>query len=101
MKKRLKTAPKFKSEDHEREFWAKADASKYFDLSKGEPGIFPNLKPTTESISIRLPKYLLIQIKAMASAKDVPYQSLMKILLADRVREELAPYGRSAKRGAK
>lgn len=89
MKKRLKPIPRFKSEDEEREFWATVDTSEYFDWSKAEPVILPNLKPSTETISLRLPQYLLARIKEMANAKDVPYQSLMKIFLAERVEKEL------------
>lgn len=87
--KRFRPIPSFKSEDEEREFWATHDSTDYIDWDKAEEVIFPNLKPTTESISLRLPAYLLARIKQLANAKDVPYQSLMKIFLADRVREEL------------
>ncbi|MDP3244400.1 MAG: BrnA antitoxin family protein [bacterium] len=89
MKKILKQVPKFKNEDEEREFWAKADSSEYFDWSKAEEVIFPNLKPSTESISLRLPSFLLANIKQLANKKDVPYQSLMKIFLAEKVDESL------------
>lgn len=89
MKKKLKPIPKFKSEDEEREFWATADTSEYFDWSKAEEVIFPNLKPSTESISLRLPAALLARIKQLANVRDVPYQSLMKIFLAERVSQEL------------
>lgn len=89
MKKKFKSIPKFKNEDEEREFWATHDVTDYFDMSKAEPVIFPNLKPTTKSISLRLPEYLLAEIKQLANWRDVPYQSLMKIFLAERVREEL------------
>ena len=88
--KNLKRIPKFKSEDREREFWANADSSEYFDWNKGEKAVFPNLKPTTEMISIRVPKYLLVRIKELANFKDVPYQSLIKMFLSDRVQRELA-----------
>ena len=77
--KNLKPIPQFKNEDEERNFWAQADTSEYFDWSKAEPVIFPNLKPSTESISLRLPSILLARIKELANKKDVPYQSLMKI----------------------
>lgn len=87
--KRSKRIPRFRSEDQERKFWAKADSSEYFDLSKGERTLFPNLKPTTEAISIRVPKYLLARIKELANSKDVPYQSLIKMFLSDRVNYEL------------
>lgn len=89
MKKKLKVIPRFKNEDEEREFWAKHDSTDYFDLSKAEPVIFPNLKPTTESISLRMPGYLLARIRALATSQGVPYQSLIKIFLADRVKQEL------------
>lgn len=88
--KRFKPIPTFKNEDEEREFWATHDSTEYIDWSKAEEAIFPNLKPTTKSISLRLPEYLLARIKEMANAKDVPYQSLMKIFLAERVEKELA-----------
>lgn len=88
--KKLKSIPTFKSEDEEREFWATHDSTEYIDWSKAEEAVFPNLKPTTKSISLRLPEYLLARIKEMANAKDVPYQSLMKIFLAERVEKELA-----------
>ena len=89
MKKKLKEMPKFKNEAQERKFWEKADSSEYFDYSKAEIAVFPNLKPTTEAISIRLPSSLLARIKTLANSKDVPYQSLMKTYLADRVKEEV------------
>lgn len=89
MKKKLKAIPTFKNEDEERDFWATADTSEYFDWSKAERVIFPNLKPSTATISLRLPEYLLAEIKQLANAKDVPYQSLMKIFLAEKVEEAL------------
>ncbi len=89
MNKKLKTIPKFKNEDEEREFWAKADSSEYFDWSKAQKAVFPNLKLSTESISLRLPSFLLARIKQLANKKDVPYQSLMKVFLADKVEQEL------------
>lgn len=89
MRKKYKAIPKFKNEDEERNFWATADSSQYFDWSRAEEVIFPNLKPSTETISLRLPQYLLARIKEMANFKDVPYQSLIKIFLAERVGKEL------------
>lgn len=89
MKKQLKSIPKFKTEDEERNFWAVNDLTDYFDVSKAESVIFPNLKPSTETISIRLPQYLLARIKQLANSKDVPYQSLIKVFLAERVEREL------------
>lgn len=87
--KNIKNIPKFKNEDQERKFWAKNDSVDYVDWSKADKVIFPNLKPTTESISLRLPSFLLTRIKQLANEKDVPYQSLMKVFLSERVKKEL------------
>ena len=87
--KKLKKIPNFKNEDEEREFWAKADSTEYVDWSKAERVVFPNLKPSTETISLRLPESLLARIKELANKNDVPYQSLMKIFLAEKVEESL------------
>lgn len=82
--------PKFKNEDGEREFWATHDVTDYFDMSKAiKNPVFPNLKPSTQTISLRLPAFLLARIKELANSRDVPYQSLMKIFLAERVKREL------------
>ena len=77
MKKILKV-PKFKSEDQERGFWGRVDLSGHFDASDFEKVHFPNLKPTSRPISIRIPVYLLVRIKEKANELDVPYQSLIK-----------------------
>ena len=77
MKKPLKL-PKFKNEDDERDFWAKLDLSEYYEPSDLEPVSFPNLKPTSRSISIRMPEYLINRVKEKANELDIPYQSLMK-----------------------
>lgn len=77
MKKPLKL-PKFKNEDQERKFWAKIDLSEYLEPSDLKPVVFPNLKPSSRSISIRIPEYLLARIKEKANALNVPYQSLIK-----------------------
>lgn len=77
MKKKLKL-PKFKNEDEERDFWAKIDLSEYYESSDLEPVSFPNLKPTTRPISIRIPEYLLNRVKEKANEINVPYQSLIK-----------------------
>lgn len=87
--KKFKQIPKFKNEDEEREFWATHDSTDYIDWSKAEEVIFPNLKPSTKTISIRLPEFLLARIKEIANFKDVPYQSLIKIFLAKSVKDEL------------
>jgi predicted DNA binding CopG/RHH family protein len=77
MKKPLKL-PKFKNEDEERDFWAKLDLSEYYEPSDMERISFPNLKPTSRSISIRIPEYLLNRVKEKANEINVPYQSLIK-----------------------
>jgi predicted DNA binding CopG/RHH family protein len=87
--KTLKEIPKFKNEQEEAEFWLTHDSTEYLDWSKAKKTIFPNLKPTTESISLRLPAPLLARIKELANEKDVPYQSLMKVYLSDQVKREL------------
>lgn len=87
--KQLKRIPKFRNENQEREFWATHDSTDYIDWSKAERVIFPNLRSSTKSISLRLPEYLLDRLKELANARDVPYQSLMKIFLADRMKQEL------------
>ena len=85
MPKKLKRLPKFASEAAERAFWESHDTADYFDLSKAERVRFPNLKPSTTAISIRLPLGLLEQIKIAANKRDVPYQSLIKMWLAEKV----------------
>ena len=82
-----KNIPKFKSEAEERSFWSKNDSTDYLDWSKSKPVHFPSLKATSRTISIRLPESLIEEIKVLANKQDVPYQSMMKILLADKVRE--------------
>ena len=82
-KNKIKPIPKFKNEDEERKFWATHDTTDYFDLSKPVELDLSKLKPTTKSISLRLLAYLLSIIKKMANSRDVPYQSLMKILLSE------------------
>lgn len=77
MKKSLKI-PKFKNEDQEREFWWKLDLSEYFEPSDFERVSFPNLKPTSRSISIRIPEYLINRVKEKANEINIPYQSLIK-----------------------
>ncbi len=87
--KKFKQIPDFKNEDEERKFWAIHDSTDYVDWSKAENVIFPNLKPSTESISLRLPSYLLARIKEIANKKDVPYQSLMKMFISERMNQEM------------
>jgi len=87
--KELKKIPEFKNEDEEREFWAKNDSSEYLDWEKSERMVFPNLKPSSKTISLRLPEYILDEIKMLARKRDVPYQSLIKVYLKERVDQEL------------
>lgn len=86
--KKLKSIPKFKNEDEERDFWATHDSTDYIDWSKAERVIFPNLKFSTQTISLRLPEHLLARIKQLANKRDVPYQSLIKMYLAEKVEKE-------------
>jgi predicted DNA binding CopG/RHH family protein len=83
--KKLKPIPSFKSEAEERQFWETHDSSDYLDWSNAERVRFPNLKPSTTAISIRLPTELLEQIKVAANKRDVPYQSLIKMWLSEKV----------------
>jgi len=85
MTKSLKSIPKFRNEKEERAFWESHDSAEYVDWGKAKPARFPNLKPTTKSISLRLPISLLDQIKIEANKRDVPYQSLIKTWLAEKV----------------
>lgn len=85
MSKRRKAVPEFESEAEEREFWETHDSSEYLDWSQAEQASFPNLKPSTKTISLRLPESLLDQIKIEANKRDMPYQSLIKAWLAEDV----------------
>lgn len=85
MPKRLKPIPHFKNESEEREFWETHDSTDYVDWSKAERVVLPNLKLSTTSISLRLPVGLLDRIKVEANKRDVPYQSLIKVWLAEKV----------------
>ena len=85
MKKQLKTIPKFANEAQERAFWEANDSTDHLDWSKANKVTLPNLKPTTKTISLRLPQHLLDSIKAAANSRDVPYQSLIKIWLQEKL----------------
>ena len=89
--KKFKKIPYFKTEAEERNFWAKADTTEYFDTDKAiiNPS-FPNLKPSTRAITIRISDSLFYDLKMLANKKDVPYQSLLKIYLAEKVKEEFS-----------
>ena len=81
--------PKFKSEAEERLFWQKQDSSEYIDWSDAENVVMPKLKPSTRSISIRLPESMIEELKVIANKRDVPYQSLLKIFISERIDAEL------------
>ena len=85
MKKQLKPIPDFADEEEERRFWEQNDSSDYLDWSKAQQVVMPNLKPTTKTISLRLPQHLLDSIKAAANSRDVPYQSLIKVWLQEKL----------------
>jgi predicted DNA binding CopG/RHH family protein len=89
-RKRLKAIPHFESEAEERAFWETHDTADYVDWSRAKAGVFPNLKPSTETISLRLPLGLLIALKTLANKRDIPYQSLLKVFLAERIASEIA-----------
>jgi len=87
-KKNVKPMPRFRSEGEEREFWASHDSTDYFDYSEAREVNFPRLRPSTATISLRLPQGLLDDLRVLANQRDVPYQSLLKVYLAERVAEE-------------
>ena len=97
--KRLKAIPVFRSEDEERAFWSTADSTEYFDWSNAKHVVFPNLKPSTATISLRLPQGMLDELKVLANQRDVPYQSLLKVFLSERIAAERRP-PRRARRAA-
>ena len=86
MKKKI---PKFKNEAEERLFWQKRDSSEYIDWSDAENVVMPKLKPSTKSISIRLPESMIEELKVLANKRDVPYQSLLKMFISERIDSEL------------
>jgi predicted DNA binding CopG/RHH family protein len=85
MKKNL---PKFKNEDEESELWANHDSANYLDWKQGQRIVLPNLKPSSQTISLRLPKPMIDRLKLLANKRDVPYQSLLKIFVAERLKAE-------------
>jgi predicted DNA binding CopG/RHH family protein len=90
MKKKI---PQFKNEDEEREFWQSHDSTEYLDWNKGKRLALTNLKPSVKTISLRLPESMLEELKLLANKRDVPYQSLAKVFLSDRIEQELAAKG--------
>jgi predicted DNA binding CopG/RHH family protein len=92
--KKLKRIPKFKTLAEEERFWVAHDSTDYIDFTSVELGFFPELKPSSKTISIRLPQSLVEAIKLLANKQDIPYQSMLKVLLAEKVRETLNPQSR-------
>src|SRR6266566_4885635 len=91
MNSKRKPIPPFSSEDEEQEFWATHDSSEYLDWNNAERNpTFSRLKPSTRTVSIRLPESMIAALKTLANKRDVPYQSLVKIFLAEKVKEETA-----------
>ncbi|MGB8516442.1 MAG: BrnA antitoxin family protein [Gallionella sp.] len=88
MNKQLKPIPKFKDEVEERAFWEQNDSTDYVDWTKAKRIALPNLKPTTKTISLRLPQHLLDSIRTAANARDVPYQSLIKVWLQEKLHSQ-------------
>ena len=86
MKKHI---PTFKNEAEERRFWQAHDSSEYVDWTGAEEVLMPRLKPSTRSISLRLPEAMVEELKLLANKRDVPYQSLLKVFLSDRIEAEL------------
>lgn len=84
-----KPLPRFKSEDAEREFWATHGSTDFIDWRKGKRMTLPKLKPSSQTISLRLPKPMLDRLKVLANKRDVPYQSLLKMFVAERLEAEL------------
>ena len=85
----MKKLPQFKNEDEERSFWSSHDSSDYLDWSKAERVTLSKLKPSIKKISLRLPASMLEELKLLANKKDIPYQSLLKIFLAERLEKEI------------
>ncbi len=88
MLKKLKEIPNFEDEEEEREFWAKADSTEFVDWNVAETQVFAKLKPTTRTISLRISESMLEKIRLVANKRDVPYQSLIKMFLKERIDEE-------------
>ena len=98
MSNKYKAIPHFDNEDEEREFWATHDSTEYIDWSKAEKNpSFSSLKPSTRTVSIRLPESMIASLKTLANKRDVPYQSLVKIFLAEKIKEETTDYSIGSK----
>jgi len=88
-KRKLKPIPRFTNDDEAAEFWDTHDSTEYIDWSRAQRAVFPNLKFTTQTISLRMPAGLLAELRMIANSRDIPYKSLIKQMLAERVRDEL------------
>ena len=95
----MKELPEFKTEEEERQFWTDHDSTEYVNWSEAKRGVFPNLKPSTRTISLRLPESMLEELKLLANKNDVPYQSLLKVFLAERIESELQKHGPQKMKG--
>jgi predicted DNA binding CopG/RHH family protein len=84
-----KSPPEFQNEDEEREFWATHEPTDYADWDRAQTSVFPKLKPSTKTISLRMPESMIDELKLLANKRDVPYQSLIKIFLRERIDSEL------------
>lgn len=89
MPRKLKDIPDFDNEDEERAFWSIHDSTEYIDWDQAETAVLPQLKPSTKTISLRLPELMLNELRLIANKRDVPYQSLIKIFLKERIDQEL------------
>ena len=87
--KRLKNIPKFKTEEEEKEFWLNNDSTEYINWDDAVIGVFPNLKPSLKTISLRLPETMIYELKILANKRDIPYQTLLKQFLAERIQSEI------------
>lgn len=85
-----KPIPEFKSEEEEHQFWAEHDSSEYLDWDRAERVVLPKLKPSTKTISLRMPESMLNQIRVLANKRDIPYQSLIKVFLQERINDEFS-----------
>ncbi len=95
MVKRANKSPAVRTEDQEREYWSNEDSTDHIDWSDARPLVLPNLKPSVKTISLRLPEHMLADLKMLANKRDVPYQSLLKMFLADRLDLEMRRLGRA------
>jgi predicted DNA binding CopG/RHH family protein len=85
----MKKIPAFNSEAEERQFWSEQDSTEFIDWTGARPVVLSNLRPSTKTISLRLPEHMIEELKLLANKRDVPYQSLLKIFLAERIEDEL------------